>query len=189
MDRYVLAISWPRALQIYWAHAWRAFVVTVSVSIVAGVMLGLLGDRIGVARRGMLMIGFVMLFIAFVLYVGAWSMKRALQLDYSGFAVGVTSVDPASGAGVPTPATLTESHTLPVFWAMIWRGWLIAFPVNLLAAYLFKGTPLPVASTDWTTSFVLMLVQLAVSGAAGTWALRIALQLDYGRWRLQLVPN
>jgi hypothetical protein len=142
-----------------------------------------------VTHPAFLLIGVGMLVAAVLLFVGAWSMKRALQVRYAEFAVDVTSVDPVPPAGAPTTATLTERHTLPVFWAMFWRGWLISFPVNILASFVFSGTPLPTASFDWSTGPVLVIIQFAVSTAAATWALRIALKLDYGNWRLQLVPN
>src|SRR4030095_8332263 len=149
MDRSVLAITWPRALQIYWAHFWRMFLVALALSIPAGVMAALLAAVIRVTRPAILLIGVWILVVAVVLVVGAWSMKRALQVRYAEFAVDVTAVDQASAAGVPTTATLTERHALPVFWAMFWRGWLISFPVNMLASIVFQGTPLPTASSDW----------------------------------------
>lgn len=188
MDRYVFAVTWQRALQIYWAHFWRMFLVGLALSIPAGVMAGLLVAVIRVSR-GIFLIGTCTLVAAVLLFAGAWSMKRALQVRYAEFAVDVTPVDPASAAGAPTTATLTERHTLRVFWAMFWRGWLISFPVNILASLIFNETPLPTASFDWATGLALVLIQYAVAAAAATWALRIALKLDYGNWRLQLVPN
>lgn len=190
MDRYVFAITWPRAWKIYWAHYWRMIVAGVTLGIPAGVLAILLAAVIRVTRPAILFAGVWMLVAAVVMLVGAWSMKRALQVRYAEFAIDVAAVDPAAAAGVPTTATLSERHGLAVFWAMFWRGWLIFFPVNMLASIVFTGSVLPTASSDWTTaSLVLMLVQMVVTAAASTWALRIALKLDYANWRLQLVPN
>lgn len=189
MERYVLAISWTRALRIYWAHYWRMLVAAVTLAIPAGLLVVLLAAMIRVSRPTILFIGVWLLIVAVGLAVGAWSMKRALQVRYAEFAIDVTPVDPAAAAGVPTTATLSERHGLAVFWAMAWRGWLISFPVNLLASLVFTGTLFP-ASTQWTTtSLVLLLVQMAVIAATYTWALRIALKLHYANWRLELVPT
>lgn len=189
MDRYMFAITWPRALRIYWAHYWRMLVAGVTLAIPAGVLVALLAAAISVTRPTIVLIGLWMLIVAVALLVGAWSMKRALQVRYAEFAIDVTPVDPAAAVGVPTTATLSERHGLAVFWAMAWRGWLISFPVNMLASAVFTGSVFP-TSAEWTTpTLVLMLLQIVVTAAASTWALRVALKLHYANWRLQLVPT
>ena len=187
MDRYVVAITWLRAGKIYWSHAWRAFLIALALGFAAGVLLGLMGPLFrGLPRVGLFLAG-AALFMALVLYAGSWGMRRALQLRYGDFAIEVLPVDPAAPAGSLTTATLTQLHALAVTWAMFWRGWLIAFPLNLVAAFLIKGTVLPtgtVGALDW----ILVAVEMVIALATGTWALRIALTLHYGTWRLQLVP-
>ena len=168
MDRYVFAITWRRTGRIYWAHAWRAALVAVALGFVAGVLSRLLDSHVHVIRIGRVVFGSVALFSALTLFVGAWSMRRALQVRYTEFAVGVTPVDAAIAAGAPTNAPKTERLALSVFWAMGWRAWLVAFPVNLFAAYWLKGTPLPIPSPDPSTGVVLTIVQLAVGAAACT---------------------
>jgi hypothetical protein len=189
MDRYVFAITWRRTATIYWAHAWRAALISVGLGLVIGVLSRLLDSHVHVLRVGRVVFGSVVLVLALILCVGAWSMKRALQVRYAEFVVGVTPVHAAVAAGAPTDSPMTERLAFSVFWAMGWRAWLIAFPVNLVAGYWLNGTPLPIPSPDAMTNFVLMMVQLAVGAAACTWALRIALNLHYGNWRLELVPK
>lgn len=187
MDRYVFAITWRRTLRIYWAHAWRGILVVFALSFVAGVLFSLLGSHIQVLRAGRLVFGSLALFSALILCVGTWSMKRALQASYAEFAVSVTPVDAAAGA--PANAPGTARLALPVFWAMSWRAWLIVFPVSLLSGYWFNGTPLPLPSHDPSNPLIQAMVQLVIGAAACIWALRIALNLHYGNWRLQLVPK
>lgn len=189
MDRYVFAITWRRTLQIYWAHTWRGMLVVFALSFVAGMLFSLLASHVHVLRPGRLIFGSLALFSALILCVGTWSMKRALQVSYAEFAVSVTPVDAAVTAGEPTIAPMTARLALPVFWAMSWRAWLIVFPVSLLAGYWFNGTPLPLPSRVPANPLIQTTIQLVIGAAACIWALRIALNLQYGNWRLQLVPK
>lgn len=179
MDRYVARITWQRALKVFWAQAWRVSVVAAALVLVLMLTYGFLSPVL----RGSIGIGEsilrTMLVVAVFLYASSWGMKRALQVRYSDFQIDT----------MPLEATMTEWKALAVWWATFWRASLITLPANLLSNYLIVGTPLPAGTTQLPLLLSTYAVQTIVAVAAGTWALRIALQLEYGSWRLQLVSK
>jgi hypothetical protein len=189
MDRYVVAITWLRALKIWWAQTWRGFLLTIALALVGmftyGFFSPLLRDQLGMGEVAIRLA----LTFAFVVYAFGWAMKRALQVRYADFVIEIAPVDPASPGKAPTTAGMTLWQAFAVLWAMFWRAWLIAFPLNLLTAYLVDGTVLPAATFVWANFIIEMIISVIVGAATCAWALRIALRLNYGTWRLQLVPT
>lgn len=188
MDRYVVAITWLRALKIWWAQTWRAFLLAMALGLVGlftyGFFSPLLRDQLGMGEVAIRLA----LTFAMVMYAFGWAMKRALQVRYADFVIEMTPVDPAAPGNVPTTADMTLWQAFAVLWAMFWRAWLIAFPLNLLTGYLLDGTVLPPATIDWSNLIVETIISTVVGAVTCAWALRIALRLSYGTWRLQLVP-
>lgn len=188
MDRYVVAITWLRALKIWWAQTWRAFLLAMALAFAGmftyGFFSPLLRDQLGMGEVAIRLA----LTFAMVVYAFGWGMKRALQVRYADFVIEMTPVDPASAGNAPTTAGMTLWQAFAVLWAMFWRAWLIAFPLNLLTPYLLEGTLLPAATVDWSNLIVEMILSTVVGAVTCAWALRIALKLNYGTWRLQLVP-
>jgi hypothetical protein len=188
MDRYVVAITWLRALKIWWAQTWRAFLLAMALALVGmftyGFFSPLLRDQFGMVEVAIRLA----LTLALVAYAFGWAMKRALQVRYADFVIEMAPVDRASHDNAPTTAGMTLWQAFAVLWAMFWRAWLFAFPLNLLTAYLLDGTLVPKATVDWSNIIAQMIISTVVGAVTCAWALRIALKLDYGDWRLELVP-
>lgn len=189
MDRYVARITWQRALKVFWAQAWRVSVVAVALVLLLMLTYGFLSPVL----RGLIGIGESILRATLVgavfLYASSWGMKRALQVQYSDFQIDTMPLEAIPSAESPVATAMTEWKALAVWWATFWRAWLITLPANFLSNYLIVGTPLPAGTTQLPLLLGTYAAQTVVAVAAGTWAIRIALQLDYRGWRLQLVSK
>jgi hypothetical protein len=189
MDRYVARITWRRALKVFWAQAWRATVVVAALGLAMvltyGVVSPLLRELIG---QGELIIRAILL-LALCVYAATWGTKRALQAHYSDFRIDATPLDAAPPAEPAVPLAMTEAKAIVVWWATFWRTYVITIPLNLLTNYLIVGTPVPARAMQLPLLLATYVVQTFIAVAVGAWAMRLALQLDYGGWRLQLVST
>jgi hypothetical protein len=190
MDRDVTTITWQRALKVYWAQTWRGFLLAVALWFLMVLTYGFFSPLL----RELIGIGEIVLRLALVaalgLYAFSWAMKGALQAQYSDFSIDkVPLAAPSSSDQPPAVAILDGWQALAVWWATFWRAVLVCLPLNVVGSYLILGSPLPGPAPELPRLLGLYALETIVGVAAGTWALRIALTLDYGTWRLQLVSK
>jgi hypothetical protein len=150
-----------------------------------GLFSRLLRDLIGI---GEIVLRLVLL-MALAVYAFSWAMKRALHAQYSDFRIDRVPLAAASPDEPPAVATLDGWQAVAVWWATFWRAMLLYLPLNIVGSYLIVGAPLPGPASELPRLLGVYAMESIVGFAAGTWAIRIALKLDYGTWRLQLVSK
>jgi hypothetical protein len=114
-----------------------------------------------------------------------WGLQWAMRARFGTWSLKVTTPQISPDSGTPNPNSgLTLRQAAKVVWAEMWRYAVIGAPLTIALSQVRFGRQVSPLS-DWQSFLQVESVNIPLALLISTWAMRQALSLNYGDFRLQ----